>query len=181
MIKPVLQALLLTLLITGLSAGQDAKPKDAVFPRSTIETYAEAERRPLLDYLDGAKIVSDRVALNFAAARDAELDSDFSRLERARGAKIFAREYANMVRQVYGSVISYEFRGQALEVAAEKPDARDLQSARSAAYYAIRTEKRPDGELFLIIRTIRIGNAHAASYFAVNDYRRNVPLWLQSR
>ncbi|HEY6400907.1 MAG TPA: hypothetical protein VI479_05835 [Blastocatellia bacterium] len=181
MIKRLLQTLLLTLLITGLSAGQGAKPKETVFPRQTIETYPDAERRPIVEYLDGARIVTDKVALNFAAARDEELAIDFSRLEKARGQKIFVREYANMVRQVYGPVTSYEFRGQAVEASTENPDVHDLQRARSATYYAIRTQKRPDGELFLIIRTIRIGNTHAAAYLAINDYRRNVPPWLQSR
>jgi hypothetical protein len=179
MIKQVLQALLLTILMIGLSAGQDKQTKDTVFLRKTIETYPEDKRRPILDYLDGARAVADKVALNFATERDVELDGDFSRLARDRGQKIFVREYANMVRNVYGSVTSYEFRGQAFEADASNPDVKDLQRARSAAYYAIRTAKRPDGELFLIIRTVRIGNAHAAAYLGVNDYRRNVPSWLQ--
>jgi hypothetical protein len=179
MIKRVLQTLLLTVLVASLSAGQDKPAKETVFLRTTIETYPETERRPILDYLDGARTVADKVALNFAAERDVELDGDFSRLARDRGQKIFVREYANMVRKVYGSVTSYEFRGQVLEASAENPDVKDLQRARSAVYYAIRTAKRPEGELYLIIRTIRIGNLHAASFLGIKDYRRNVPSWLQ--
>jgi hypothetical protein len=179
MIKLVLQPLLVTVLIAGLSEGQVKPAKDTVFQRATIEAYPEEERRPILDYLDSAKIVADRVALNFAAERDTELDGDFSRLARDRGQKIFVREYANMVRNVYGSVASYEFRGQVLEASPENPDVKDLQRARSAVYYAIRTAKRPEGELFLIVRTIRIGNSHAASFLGIIDYRRNVPPWLQ--
>jgi hypothetical protein len=178
MIKLVLRTLLLTVLMVGLSAGQDKPAKDTVFLRKTIETYPEDKRRPIIDYLDGARIVADKVVLNFATQRDVELDGDFSRLARDRGQKIFVREYVNMVRNVYGSVTSYEFRGQVLEASAENPDVNDLQRAKSAVYYAIRTAKRPEGELFLIIRTIRIGNAHAAAYLGVNDYRRNVPSWL---
>lgn len=178
MIKRILQILLLTVLVAGISAGQDKPAKETVFLRATIETYPEAERRPILDYLDGAKAAADKVVLNFAAERDVELDGDFSRVARDRGQKIFVREYANMVRKVYGSVSSYEFRGQALEASAENPDVKDLQRAKSALYYAIRTAKRPDGELFLIIRTIRIGNTHAASFLGITDYRRNVPSWL---
>ncbi|HEX5081197.1 MAG TPA: hypothetical protein VFY40_04065 [Blastocatellia bacterium] len=170
--------MLLTILMAGLSAGQDKPAKDNVLLRKTIETYPEDKRRPILDYLDGARIVADKVALNFATQRDVELDGDFSRLARDRGQKIFVREYVNMVRDVYGPVTSYEFRGQALEASAENPDVNDLQRARSAMYYAIRTAKRPEGELFLIIRTIRIGNAHAAAYLGIKDYRRNVPSWL---
>src|SRR5262245_11565822 len=130
MIKLVLRPLLLTVLMAGLSAGQDKPAKDNVFLRKTIETYPEDKRRPIIDYLDGARIVADKVALNFATQRDLELDGDFSRLARDRGQKIFVREYANMVRNVYGSVTSYEFRGQAFEADASNPEANDLQRAR---------------------------------------------------
>jgi hypothetical protein len=181
MIRRVLQTLLLTVLVAGLSVGQATKTKETVFPRAAIEEYPEAERRPILEYLDGAKIVADKVVANFATNSDEELNADFSRLAKARGQKIFILDYVNMVRQVYGVVTSYEFRGQALEASAENPDVHDLQRARSAVYYAIRTAKRPDGELFLTIRTVRIGNFHAAAYLGVNDYKKNVPAWLQGR
>jgi hypothetical protein len=179
MIKQILLALLLTVLVSSFSAGQVNPAKGRVFLRTTIESYPEDERRPILDYLDGARSAADKVALNFAAERDAELDIDFSRVARDRGAKIFVREYANMVRRVYGSVTSFEFRGQALEASPENPDVHDLARAKSAVYYAIRTTKRPEGELFLIIRTLRIRNMHSAASFDVNDYKNNVPPWLQ--
>jgi hypothetical protein len=181
MIRRILQTLLLTVLVSGLSEGQVTKTKDTVFPRKAIEEYPEAERKPILDYLDGAKIVAGRVATNFATNSDEELGVEFTRLEKARGQKIFIREYVNMVRQVYGAVTSYEFRGQALEASAENPDVHDLHRARSAVYYAIRTAKRPDGELFLTVRTIRIGKLHAAAFLGINDYKGNVPAWLQGK
>jgi len=179
MIRQILQTLLLVVLVCAVSIGQAAKTKETVFLRTTIETYPEAERRPILDYLDGAKIVADRVVTSFATNNDESLDSEFGRLAKARGQKIFVREYVNMVRQIYGPVTSYEFRGHALEASPENPDVHDLACARSTAYYAIRTAKRPDGELFLIVRTIRIGNFHAAAHLGVNDYKQNVPDWLK--
>jgi hypothetical protein len=181
MIRRILQTLLITVLVASLSEGQATKTKETIFTRAAIEEYPEAERKPILEYLDSAKIVAGRVATNFATGSDEELDVDFSRLAKARGQKIFVREYVNMVRQVYGQVTSYEFRGQALEASAENPDVHDLQRARSAVYYAIRTAKRPDGELFLTVRTIRIGNLHAAAFLGVNDYKGNVPAWLQGK
>jgi hypothetical protein len=166
----VLVSLILTILLAGLSAGQFTMTKSAVFLRTTIETYPEAERRPILNYLDGARIVADRVARNFAAERDFELDGEFAHLAKARGQKIDVRDYANLVRQTYGSVTSYGFTCQVLEAPAEKPDVNDAQRARSIVYYSISTAKRPNGDLFLTVKTMRIGNLHAASYFSINNY-----------
>src|SRR5262245_26837755 len=122
MIRRVLQPLLLTTLLAGLSAGQVTTTKSAVFLRATIETYTEAERRPILDYLDGARIVADRVVRGFAGERDAELDREFAQFAKSKGQKIDVRDYANQVRGTYGPVKSYQFRCQVLEAPAEKPD-----------------------------------------------------------
>lgn len=181
MIRQVLQPLLLTVLLAGLSTGQVTTIKSAAILRTTIETYPEAERRPMLDYLDGAKIVADRVVRNFAAELDVELDGEFSRLARARGQKIDVRDYANLARQTYGSVTLYQFRCQVLEAPAEKPDVNYLQRARSTVYYSIRTAKRPNGDLFLTVKTIRIGDLHAASYFSIDNYSGKAVPCLQEK
>ena len=170
MIRQVLQPLLLTALVAGLSAGQVTTTKSVAILRTVIETYPEAERRPILDYLDGARIVADRVIRNFAAELDVELDGEFANLAKARGQKIDVRDYATMVRRTYGSVTMYAFKCQVLEALAEKPGVIDLQRARSIMYYSISTAKRPNGDLFLTVKTIRIGNSHAASYFSVDNY-----------
>src|SRR5215475_15314487 len=104
MISRVLKSLLLTVLLAGLSAGQITKTKSGVILRTTIETYPEAERGPILNYLDGARIVADRVIRNFAGERDEELVGEFFQLARARGQRIDVREYANLVRRTYGAV-----------------------------------------------------------------------------
>jgi hypothetical protein len=157
-------------LIAGLSAGQVTTTRSAAVLRTTIETYPETERRPILSYLDGARTVADRVVEHFATGRDVELDGEFAPLAKSRGQKIFIRDYASRMRQTYGAVRSYEFRCQMLEAPAEKPDVSDAQRARSVVYYSIRTPKRPNGDLFLTVRTILIGNAHAASYLDINNY-----------
>jgi hypothetical protein len=181
MISRVLKSLLLTVLVAGLSAGQVTTTKSAVFLRTTIETYPEAERRPILNYLDGAKNVADRVMEHFAAGRDVELDGEFAPLARARSQKIFVRDYANLVRQTYGSVTSYEFRCQVLEAPAENPDVHDVQRARSIVYYSIRTAKRPNGELFLTVKTMRLGNLHAASFLSIDNYSGKAEPCLQGK
>jgi hypothetical protein len=181
MISRVLKPLLLTVLAAGLSAGQVTTTENVVFLRATIETYPETERRPILDYLDGARVVADRVIEHFAAGRDLELDGEFAPLARARSQKIFVREYANMVRQTYGPVKSYEFKCQALEAPAENPDVHDVQRARSTVYYLIRTAKRPNGELFLTVKTTRLGNLHAASFLSLDNYNGKAEPCLQGK
>jgi hypothetical protein len=181
MISRVLKPLILTVLLAGLSAGQVTTTGSAVFLRTTIESYPEAERQPILNYLDGARIAADRVVVNFAAERDVELDGEFARLAKARGQKIDVRNYANLVRRTYGSVTSYSFRCQVLEAPAEKPDVNDAQRARSIVYYSIRTAKRPNGDLFLTVKTMLIGNLHAASYLSVDNYSGKTPPCLEGK
>src|SRR5215470_14646712 len=170
MISRVLKLLSLTVLVADLAAGQVTMTKSAVFLRKTIETYPEAERRPILNYLDGARIVADRVVRNFVTKSDVELDGEFALLAKARGQKIDVLDYANLVRRTYGSVTSYSFRCQALEAPAEKPDVNDAQRARSIVYYSISTAKRPNGDLFLTVKTMLINNLHAASYLSIDNY-----------
>jgi hypothetical protein len=170
MMSRVLVPLILTILLAGLSAGQVSMTKSAVFLRTTIETYPEAERRPILNYLDGARIVADRVARSFAAERDLDLDGEFAHIAKARGQRIDVRDYANLVRRTYGSVTSYGFTCQVLEAPAEKQGVNDAQRARSIVYYSISTAKRPNGDLFLTVKTMRIGNLHAASYLSIDNY-----------
>jgi hypothetical protein len=181
MISRVLNSLLLTVLVAGLSAGQITKTKSDVILRTTIETYPEAERGPILNYLDGAKIVADRVIRHFSAERDEELVGEFSQLARVRGQKIDVRDYANMVRRTYGAVTSYSFRCQVLEAPAEKPDVNDARRARSIVYYSIATAKRPNGDLFLTVKTMLIGNLHAASYFSIDNYNGKAAPCLQGK
>ena len=181
MISRALKSLLLTVLVAGLTAGQITKTKSDVILRTTVETYPEAERGPILNYLDGARVVADRVVRNFVAEQDVELDGEFAQLARARGQKIDVRDYANMVRRTYGSVTSYSFRCQVLDAPAEKPDANDAQRARSIVYYSISTAKRPNGDLFLTVKTMLIGNLHVASYLSIDNYSGKAAPCLQGK
>jgi hypothetical protein len=177
----VLKSLLLTVLMAGLSAGQVTRTKSGVFLRTTIETYPETERAPILNYLDGARIVADRVIRNFAAELDVELVGEFANLEKARGQKIDVRDYANLVRRTYGAVTSYSFSCQVLEAPAEKPGVNDARRARSIVYYSITTAKRPNGDLFLTVKTMLINNLHAASYLSIDNYSGKAPPCLREK
>jgi len=181
MINRVLKSLLLTVLVAGLSAGQVTRTKSGVFLRTTIETYPETERGPILNYLDGARIVADRVIGNFAAGRDVELVGEFANLEKARGQRIDVRDYANLVRRTYGSVRAYSFRCQVFEAPAEKPAVNDARRARSIVYYSITTAKRPNGDLFLTVKTMLIGNLHTASYLSIDNYSGKAAPCLQGK
>ena len=181
MISRVLNSLLLAVLVAGFSAGQITKTKSDVILRTTIDTYPEAERGPILNYLDGARVVADRVVRNFVAEEDVELDGEFAQLARARGQKIDVRDYANMVRRTYGAVTSYSFKCQVLEAPAEKPGVNDAQRARSIVYYSISTAKRPNGDLFLTVKTMLIGNLHAASYLSIDNYSGKAGPCLQGK
>ena len=181
MINRVLKSLLLTVLVVGISAGQITRTRSSGILRTTIETYPEAERGPILNYLDGARVVADRVVRNFVAEQDVELDGEFAQLARARGQKIDVRDYANMMRQTYGAVTSYSFRCQVLEAPAEKQDVTDAQRARSIVYYSIATAKRPNGDLFLTVKTMLIGNLHVASYLSIDNYSGKAAPCLQGK
>src|SRR5215470_1610981 len=181
MISRVLKLLSLTVLVADLAAGQVTMTKSAVFLRKTIETYPEAERQPILNYLDGARIVADRVVRNFAAERDEELVGEFAQLAKARSQNIDVRDYASRVRRTYGSVRSYSFRCQVLEAPAEKPNVNDAQRARSIVYYSITTAKRPSGDLFLTVKTMLIGNLHAATYLSIDNYSGKAGPCLQGK
>jgi hypothetical protein len=170
MVKRALLTLLVIVFVAGLSAGQVKTTRITVFPRTTIETYPEAERRPVLDYLDGARTVADKIISDFATERYEGLVSEFAQLEKATGQRIDVRDYANRIRRNYGSVTAYQFGCQVLESPTEKPDVSDAQRARSVAYYLIRTQKRPNGDLVLTVRTSLIGKAHTVSFFDINDY-----------
>ena len=181
MINRVLKSLLLTVLVAGLSAGQITRTKSSVILRTTIEAYPEAERGPILNYLDGARVVADRVIRNFASERDVELVGEFANLARVRSQKIDVRDYANRVRRTYGPVRSYSFKCQVLEAPAEKPDVNDAQRARSIVYYSIATAKRPSGDLFLTVKTTFIGNSHAAAYLSIDNYSGKAAPCLQEK
>ena len=135
----------------------------------------------MLNYLDGARLVADRVVRHFAAESDVELVGEFAKLEKARGQKIDVQHYANLVRRTYGSVTSFSFRCQVLEAPAEKRDVNDAQSARSIVYYSITTAKRPNGDLLLTVKTMLIGNLHAASYLSIDNYNGKASPCLQGK
>src|SRR5262249_24337576 len=99
----------------------------------------------------------------------------------AMGQKLEARSALNLMRRTWGSVISHEFRCQALEAYGDNPDVHDLDRATSSVYYEVRTTKQKDGELFLNIKTIRMGAAHRLFHLQYIEYDGKIPPWLLAR
>jgi len=155
--------------------------KSAGFLRTAIETYPEDERRPILDYLDAARGVADRAAGQLASGHGEDVFREVEATAKATGQQIDTREAAGLIEGLYGAVISYEYRAQAIEAFGAKPEVHDLAHATSAVFYAVRTTKRPDGDLFLAIKTVRIGGVHNVFFINFTDYIGKVPPWLQPR
>jgi hypothetical protein len=76
---------------------------------------------------------------------------------------------------IYGSLISSEYRGQALET---EGDVHNLSKAFAATFYAIRSVKRPNEGLYLIIKTKTVDNEHRVFHAQFLEYVGDVPPWL---
>ena len=155
--------------------------KSAGFLRTTIETYPPAERRPILDYLNAARKVADRAAGQLAAGQGEELFREIEETARATGQQIDPHGALAQIESLYGSVRSFEYRAQAVEAYGDRPDVHDLAHVTSAVFYAVRTTKRPDGGLFLAIKTVRIAGGHKVFIVNFTDYAGKVPPWLKAK
>ena len=152
--------------------------RQAGFLRTTIETYPESERRPILD-LDAARQVADQAVGLFIWKDRSDCFSGRLRLD-IRSEKQSRRDLEEMGK-AYGTLGSSEFRNQAIEVSGMHPDVRDLARATSVTFYSVKTAKRSDGELFLAVRTIRMDNQQKVMNVRYLDYRGNIPPWLGPR
>lgn len=177
---PSLLVMLLLVAPAPLSA-QVQITETAGFLRTTIETYPERERQPILDYLDGARSVADEAALELSTNHQDLVYDGIAATARQLGQMIDAKSFAAQMAATFGDVTSFEFRSQALEARGAEPDVHDLARATSAVFYAVRTTKRPDGGLFLVIRTVRIGTAHRLVGLNFTSYVGKVPPWLEPR
>ncbi len=152
----------------------------AGFLRTTIETYPESERRPILDYLDAARQVADQAVADFSSGKIDPIVSQVDSVSDIRSEKQSRRDLEEMGK-AYGTLGSSEFRNQAIEVSGMHPDVHDLARATSVTFYSVKTAKRSDGELFLAVRTIRMDNQQKVMNVRYLDYRGNIPPWLGPR
>ena len=145
--------------------------------RTSIESYPEAERRPILNYLDAARLVADDAATRLVSG---DVDSLVARLAsnpRAGNADTVRQGIAQL-RTGYGALTSADYRGQSVESQAVPPNVHDVAHASAVTFYSIKTTSRIDGELFLAIRTVLDGQQHQIVGMQYLDYRGNVPPWL---
>jgi hypothetical protein len=148
--------------------------KSAGFLRSTIETYPEAERRPILDYLDKARVAADATVKSLSVGFE-EFIRGIHETTKGTGQQVDFSETSEQIREKYGLVTSSEYRGQAIETLG---DVHDLAKASAATFYAIRTTKRPNEGLYLTVKTMRFNGEHRVFYAQFLEYVGNVPPWL---
>lgn len=146
--------------------------------RSTILQYPEDERRPIIEYLDAARWVADDAMYWFVRGRDERLLGQKALARTDQTIPDFSPGFAFM-REKYGKMTSYVHLGQALESLGEPPDVHDLNRATSMVYYHVRTEKRQDMGLFVVVRTARRGGKHYFYSLQFLDFAETVPAWLQ--
>ncbi|HEY1269227.1 MAG TPA: hypothetical protein VGH16_18355 [Candidatus Binatia bacterium] len=156
-------------LCQSAQGGQIEISKSAGFLRVQIEKYPENERRPLLDYLDKGRIAADNAVKLLTAGRMDEFIRDIVETSNS------VEQQSKGILDIYGSLISSEYRGQALET---EGDVHNLSKAFAATFYAIRSVKRPNEGLYLIIKTKTVDNEHRVFHAQFLEYVGDVPPWL---
>lgn len=131
-----------------------AQPRLFGCMRSALESYPEAEKRPVIKYLDEARELADQEAKLFAEGRIAELYSGLSpSTKELHSAKEFRERFAEYERK-YGKVLDFEYREQSLLF--NDPTILDLRNVLTLTRYAVRTSGQDDG-VVLEIQTTQNG------------------------
>jgi hypothetical protein len=167
--------------LMGACAAQVQVSKVQGWLRADIERDNEKVKRPILTYLDAARLVADAITNEFCSGRDDGLIADLE-----ASAKAVGKQQGDMQKSIatfhkmIGPVTSFEYRNQALEFQAGQTDLRDVAHATSAVFYSVITPTFPDGNLFLTVKTQRIGNLHRVFQFQFQPYpKENLPPWLR--
>jgi hypothetical protein len=131
-----------------------AQPRLYSCSRSTIETYPEEEKRPVLQFLDEARALADRGARFFAEGRIQELYNLRRSSFRRENTEAKFREELAASEQAQGKILKYDYYAQSLLYG--NPSEIDLQSDDSSVIYAVKTTVRETGA-YLQIYTGREG------------------------
>ena len=150
--------------------------------RSAIEKYPPAKRRPLVEYLDAAKIVSDKAAQLYSDGNITGLYEVMLPLFKQQVTLAQFRDGVASIEAMEGKIIAYRYRNQALVYPDESTTTvSDLPKAQSEVYYSVTTTKSKDDTVFLIVKTYRNGNQHFVAKVNFQHYGANIPSWLQVR
>src|ERR1017187_2501329 len=126
--------------LMGACAAQVQVSKVQGWLRADIERDNEKVKRPILTYLDAARLVADAITNEFCSGRDDGLIADLE-----ASAKAVGKQQGDMQKSIatfhkmIGPVTSFEYRNQALEFQAGQTDLRDVAHATSAVFYSVIT------------------------------------------
>src|SRR5262249_294875 len=98
--------------------------------RSTIEAYPEEEKRPVLQFFDEARALTDKSVKLLAEGRIKELYTLMSTLFRNEYAEARLWEKLADIEQREGKILEYEFRTQSLSYA----DPQEIGFQRDQSY-----------------------------------------------
>jgi hypothetical protein len=126
-----------------------AQPRLYGCSRPTIEAYPEAEKRPVLQFLDEARALADKSAQLFAAGRLRELYALRPVSFRKEHTEEVFRQMLAALEQREGKILEYEYRVQSLIYT--DPSEIDLQRDFSEILYAVKTTKREDGAFLRVL------------------------------
>lgn len=166
-VRPVAHGLPIQLVQTG------------VFLRSTIETYPEAEARPILTFLDQGRVVADDATRDLLAGRNAEVFGRIQETARQMGQSVDADGAIEQIKAMYGTVTSVEYRAQGIVGFGNNPDVHDLSKVHAATWYAVRSTTHSSEGLYLQISTLRLKGVTLLAAVTFSTYLGNVPPWLK--
>src|SRR5215813_8142943 len=96
-----------------LAVSQTATNPNKGTLRATIEAYPEADKRPLLDFLDAARATADQAAQFFAQGKSAALYTLMISAFKNRVTVSGFEEAMSDLEDREGKIVSYEYRNQA--------------------------------------------------------------------
>ena len=146
--------------------------------RSTIESYPEAEKQPLLQYLDGARATADSAMQLITEGKIGELYEMMSAAFKEKTTvSEFARTMATL-EQRHGRITRYEYRDQGLQYSAQRPI--DLQRSWSEVWFAVEATSSESKYVFVSIRTKCDGEGHVLVRIHITWSADDVPTWFRS-
>jgi hypothetical protein len=139
-----------------------AQPRLYGCARSTIETYPEEEKRPVLQFLDEARALADRGAQFFVEGRIQELYNLMGGSFRKENTEAKFRERLAAMEQGQGKILKYDYYSQSLVYV--DPSEIDFQRDLTSVIYAVKTTVRETGA-YLQIYTRREGKEPVINNF----------------
>ncbi len=177
----VVPALALGLALVG--HGQAPADEERGLFRATIAGYAESERRPLIDFLDGARATADQAIRYVMDGKADELYNVMvSRYREQLSVEQFREAIAGLSAKE-GRLVSFEYRNQALSYGTEDntPGSGPTRPI-SQVWYAVKTTTSNEADaLFVIVKTIKQENKHVVVSLRFASYRSKLPVWLQKQ